>query len=120
MPYHDPDRPYVNRWFASTEGATISGFLERLSEANQDRLEAEGGCCIIYTHFGLGFCPDGSLNARFVELMQRLSRRRGWFVPVSTMLDYIESKRGAVVLTGSARSQLERRWLWHKVRFGTA
>jgi hypothetical protein len=120
MPYHDPDRPYVNRWFASTEGATISGFLERLAEANQDRLEAEGGCCIIYTHFGLGFCPDGSLNARFVELMQGLSRRKGWFVPVSTLLDYIESQRGAVVLTGSARRQLERRWLWHKVRFGTA
>jgi hypothetical protein len=120
MPYHDPERPYVNRWFASTEGATISGFLERMTEANQEQLESEGGCCIMYTHFGLGFCQDGVVHPRFVELMQRLSRRKGWFVPVSTLLDYMEAQRGPVVLTDSARSQLERRWLWHKIRFGTA
>jgi hypothetical protein len=120
MPYHDPDRPYVNRWFASTEGATISSFLESVTEANLDRLEADGGCCIMYTHFGLGFCQEGVLDPRFVELMQRLSRRKGWFVPVSTLLDYMESQRGPRVLTDSARRRLERKWLWHKIRFGTA
>ena len=26
-----------------------------LTEAAQDRLEAEGGACIMYTHFGHGF-----------------------------------------------------------------
>lgn len=120
MPYHDPQRPYVNRWFASSEGKTITEFLERLTEANQDRLEAQGGCCIMYTHFGLGFCKDGVLNPRFVESMQRLSRRPGWFVPVSTLLDYMEAQRGPVVLSSSDRSRLERRWLWNKIRFGTS
>ena len=120
MPYHDPERPYVNRWFASSEGKTSAEFLERLTEANQDRLESNGGCCIMYTHFALGFLDHGVLNPRFVELMRRLSKRPGWFVPVSTMLDHIEAQRGPVVLPTSARSQLERRWLWNKVRYGTS
>lgn len=120
MPYYDPQRPYVNRWFASTEGATAATFIEALAEANQERLEAAGGCCIIYTHFALGFYQHGSLSTRFVELMKSLSRRNGWFVPVSTVLDHIEAQRGPVVLTPAQRARLERRWLWHKVRFGTA
>jgi len=120
MPYHDPERPYVNRWFASTDGANANSFVERLTEANQDRLEASGGCCIMYTHFGLGFFEHGALHPRFVELMKRLSRRNGWFVPVATLLDHIEATRGPVVLSAADRGRLERRWLWHKMRYGTA
>ena len=26
MPYHDPERPFVNRWFASSEGADVAAF----------------------------------------------------------------------------------------------
>src|SRR5581483_1475254 len=82
MPYFDPLRPYVNYWFAAAEGATAPRFIERLSEANQDRLEAEGGACIMYTHFGLGFFENGKVNGRFRQLMERLSKKNGWFVPV--------------------------------------
>lgn len=120
MPYHDPGRPFVNYWFASSEGANVVSFNDRLSEANQDRLEAEGGACIVYTHFGLGFCEDGVLNRRFRELMTRLSRKDGWFVPVSTLLDYLLVRRGPVVITDAQRSALEWRWLMHKVRHRTA
>ena len=56
MPYHDPDRPYVNAWFAASEGADVTAFNRCLSEEHQDRLEAEGGACIMYTHFASGFC----------------------------------------------------------------
>ncbi len=38
MPYHDPDRPYVNYWFAASEGPTIDRFNSMVSEENQDRL----------------------------------------------------------------------------------
>ena len=30
MPYHDPRRPYVNRWFASTEGPDVRTFCAKL------------------------------------------------------------------------------------------
>ncbi|MGA8213700.1 MAG: hypothetical protein WB799_08900 [Candidatus Sulfotelmatobacter sp.] len=119
MPYHDPERPYVNLWFASSEGKEVRAFNQRLSEAQQDQLESEGGACIMYTHFGLGFCDDGLVDARFQSLMQRLSRRNGWFVPVSTLLDYILSVRGPSVISPENRRKLERKWLLHKVRHRT-
>lgn len=118
MPYHDPARPFVNFWYASSEGKDRARYNETLSEANQDRLEAEGGACIMYTHFGLGFYEDGRLNARFRSLMDRLCKRNGWFVPATTLLDYILEKRGPVELTGAQRGALERRWLKHKIRYG--
>ncbi len=120
MPYHDAARPYVNFWFASSEGKHCGSFNETLTEANQDRLEAEGGACIMYTHFGLGFYENGHLNGRFSKLMEQMSKRNGWFVPVATLLDYILEKRGPVALKPGERSVLERKWLLHKIRYGTA
>jgi hypothetical protein len=118
MPYHDPERPYVNHWFASTEGPNVDAFVRTLSEANQDRLEAEGGACIMYTHFGAGFVEDGRLDPRFERLMRRLSAKDGWFVPVTTLLDHLLEAQGRHVITAAERRTLERRWLAHKLRVG--
>lgn len=118
MPYHDPTRPYVRFWFASSEGATVESFNRRISELNQDQLEAEGGACIMYTHYACGFYQDGRMNRRFQALMERLSRKNGWFVPVSTLLDYLLVQKVRPEITSGERARLERRWLWHKVRVG--
>ena len=127
MPYHDPGRPLVNQWYASSEGSNVRTFNERITEKEQDRLEEEGGACIMYTHFGHGYTDAGlSLDPRFRELITRMSRKNGWFVPVSTLLDYLASANAGHghnairVITPSERRMLERRWLMHKVRFGTA
>jgi hypothetical protein len=120
MPYHDPRRPWVNYWFASSEGAQCPSFERMLGEANQDRLEDEGGACIMYTHFGHGYIEDGRLRARFVRLMERLAARNGWFVPVSTLLDHLRAHRPETALTDAQRRQLEWRWLRHKVCRGTS
>jgi len=120
MPYHDPLRPYVNYWFASSEGANVNRFNQCLAEANQDRLEEEGGASIVYAHFGLGFYEEGALNTRFRSLMHRLSKRNGWFVPVSTLLDYLLEVKGPYLLRDQDRRKLERAWLLHKIRWGTA
>ena len=120
MPYHDPDRPAVNYWYASSEGAKAGAFIETIRECEQERLEEEGGACIMYTHFGHGYWENGSLNARFRDLMARLSRRNGWFVPVSTLLDYLRTQRADVQIRREDRARLERRWLLHKFRHGTA
>lgn len=120
MPYHDPLRPFVRSWFASSEGAVAASFLARTSPANQDRLEEEGGASIMYTHFGHGFVANGALDPRFRELMTRLSRKNGWFVPVSTLLDYLAERNGPVILGDRERRALESRWLWEKVFRGTS
>ena len=121
MPYHDPERPLVNQWYASSEGSNVDLLVHTLAEANQDRLAAEGGACIMYTHFGHGYVDhDGRLDRRFRALMTRLSGLGGWFVPVGTLLDHIRAQRGERRLTPRQRASLERRWLLEKVFRGTA
>ena len=120
MPYHDADRPLVQSWYASSEGADRDRFVETVSEANQDQLLAERGACIMYAHFGHRFVEDGRLDARFRELMTRLSRMNGWFVPVGTLLGHLRSLRGVHRLSDSERTAMEWRWLAAKLRYGTS
>lgn len=118
MPYHDPKRPLVNYWYASSEGPEINSFNKTMSEANQDTLEEEGGACIMYAHLAVGFYEGGKVNNRFRSLMERLSRKNGWFVPVGTLLDYLLEQRGEQAITDHQRNSLERRWLRHKLLVG--
>ena len=115
MPYHDPDRPYVNYWFAASEGPRIESFNAMMSEDKQEKLAREGGACIMYTHFASGFLENGRINKHFKVLMERMSRMNGWFVPVHTLLDFILQARGIHSITQAERNDLQRRWLWQKV-----
>lgn len=119
MPYHDPLRPWVNYWFASSDGAKCSVFNECIAEAAQDRLEEQGGACIMYTHFAAEFLEDGRLNPRFRSLMERLARKNGWFVPAGELLDYLLKTNGSQQISNRERRRLECRWLWEKIRVGT-
>lgn len=119
MPYHDQQRPYVNYWFASSEGHNIDSFIRCINERNQDCLEEEGGACIMYTHFACGFYRDSKIDSRFRFLMKRFSRKNGWFVPVSTLLDHLLEVKGHHSITDKERKRLERKWLSHKLRVGS-
>lgn len=118
MPYHDPNRSYVNGWFASSDGHNLGQFLQCISEPNQDQLEADGGACIMYAHLGHGFMEGERPNREFARLMERLSRKNGWFVPTSTMLDHLVQQNGLHEITARERRELEWRWLWGKLRLG--
>ena len=120
MPYHDPRRPFVRYWFAATQGDDVHGFADRLSEANQDELEARGGACVMFAHFGHGFVDGGRVSPRVRRLLERLAAKDGWFVPVSALLDHVRAWRGEVALTDAQRARLERRWLAQKIRHGAA
>lgn len=121
MPYHDPQRPWINRWFAGTQGAQGPAFFCTVKEVNQDRLEAEGGACILYTHFGHGFVDQkGKLKSDFVRLMRRLSRKNGWFVPSHIILDHLAAERGIFSMNDPVRSSIEWRWLAEKIFRGTS
>lgn len=115
MPYHDPSRPYVNLWFASAEGATADSFVSTISERNQDRLEEQGGACIMYTHFGKGFQDGSRIHPRFEQLMRRLADKGGWYVPTSDLLDHLLARRGRRVISAAQRRALERKWLLSRV-----
>ncbi len=120
MPYYDPHRPYVNQWYSGTEGANKASYVDTLEESAQDRLEAEGGACIMYTHFGLAFCENGQLDRRFETLMRRLSKKNGWFAPVSAVLDHIRKERGEHTISDDQRRRLETNWLLLKAVHGSS
>ena len=120
MPYHDVRRPYVNLWFAGTNAQHCSHFLEAMTEPKQDALEQSGGACILYTHFAANFVEsDGQLNRRVRDLIVRLSRKNGWFIPVRELLDHLLQQKGTTNLGGAARASLEWRWFAHKLAVGS-
>ena len=118
MPYHDTTRPFVNMWFGCSEGSNARSF-KRLLKKQMKKLIDESGCCIMYTHFGHGYVQNGKLDPEFCEIMSDLSNESGWFVPASTILDYLNEQRGPTTLTRRQRSKLENRWLWGKICNGS-
>jgi hypothetical protein len=111
MPYHDEQRPFVKMWFSSSDAPDCASFCELVKEANQDRLEEEHGICIVYTHLACGFVNDGVVNPRVEFLLRRLTSKRGWFVPVSTLLDFRRQQRQTGSISRSEMLRMERRWL---------
>lgn len=120
MPYRDPAKPYVNAWFSSSEGGTVESFCRLLSEANQDRLERQGGVCLVYTHFAKGFAERGILHPEFGRLMRRLAGKNGWFVPVATLLDHLRETAPAPDIPPAELRRMERRWLAQKLCSGSS
>ncbi|MDB4916795.1 MAG: uncharacterized protein JWM95_4439 [Gemmatimonadetes bacterium] len=120
MPYRDPDRPYVNLWYSAAEASNLTSFLERVTDESMDQLEEEGGASIIYTHFGHQYFDSGSLDPRFKKLMTRLSKKNGWFVPVKTLLGFLEAHGNGKTISAADRDSMARRWLWTKLRYGTS
>lgn len=90
MPYHVADKPYVNYWFPTANGDRVIEFEELLKDENLDRLEREGGVCLVYAHLGSGsFNKGDGVDPRFEARLQAVSRRNGWFVPASQILDLL-------------------------------
>jgi hypothetical protein len=116
MPYHDPSKPYVNYWFATTNASSPKYFRQNFSRQKIDALVAEGGLCIAYVHFGAEFYRDGQLDDYFRELVEYIARQDGWFAPVSEVLDHLrqDGDRQARRISAWERQELELRWLRSK------
>jgi len=93
MPFHDPQRSCVRWWFSATDAEDADEFAALLTPAALDGLEHEAGVCIVATHFGKGFARDGEVVARARHCFEGIARRRGWFPPVSELLDWLREQR---------------------------
>ena len=81
---------YSNYWFSSSDGMRLNAFLRILTKENVDKLVKHHGCCILYTHFAYDFVDEnGVLSEDFKATIDYLSKQNGWFVPASTLLDYV-------------------------------
>jgi len=121
MPYHDPAKPYVNFWFASTEAPRLSSFLQNFTVRNIDRFVAEGGLCIAYVHFAFEFAPHGRIDPEFRHRLEHIASKDGWFAPVSEVLDYVRNSgsRSDRIISPARLRQLETRWIVSKLAKGT-
>jgi len=122
MPYHDPQRPFVNFWFVSTNAGKIGSFLNRFTQKNMDRLIQQGGLCIAYVHFGRGFVRDKQVCPQVRKSLESIAAQNGWFAPVSTVLDFLrkDQTRQERTINSERLSQLETRWLLNKMLHGPA
>lgn len=108
--YRNKKTPFVNAWFLTNDAENVEEFNALLSRANQEKLEKEGGLCIISTHFGKGFVKGDQLNAETARLLHELSKRECWFAPVSDLLDYYVSQVGLETLSAWQLLRLELSW----------
>lgn len=116
MPYRvDRKAACSNLWFSSSDGQGLRDFNRLIAPENVDRLVKKGGACIVYTHFASGFVRDGRVDRTFEERVHRLADRRGWFVPVSQLLDHLAERNRTVSDPGLAY-RLSRELIWLRDR----
>jgi hypothetical protein len=122
MPYHDPRRPFVNYWFASSNGSSLRRFLNNFTYERLDRLIEAGSLSVAYVHFAAGFAEGGRVDAEFRRRLEYLAKAGGWFAPVSEVLDYLRDGQDTAERSISHKDlrRLETRWLASKVRGGTS
>ena len=114
MPYLDRRKEaYSNRWFSSSDGQTVKEFCDLLQPESLGRLVADGGACIMYTHFASGFVgKDGKVDSRFRKTMEHLASLNGYFEPASVVLDYLQSKQEKDLVYVRPSTS---RWLWDRI-----
>lgn len=110
LPYRDPARSLVPWWFSASDADNVLEFNRLLRTANQARLEAEGGVCIIATHFGKGFACEGRVHRETQRLLTQLARRPGWFVPAGTLLDWLRENNSVGTLPRREWRRMQWRW----------
>jgi len=90
LPYKDKEFiQYSNYWFASTFAPNQWIFNHIVNENSIDKLEKDGGVGIVYTHFGYYMYGNGQIDEPFMRKMKYLSKKDGWFVPVSELLEFL-------------------------------
>ncbi len=110
MPYQDPSRPYVRWWFSAADAEDVDEFNRLLRPQNQERLEREGGVCIVATHFGKGFGAGGTAHPQTRRLLELLAGRNGWFPPVGELLDWLRAQRADERLPAGEWRRMQWRW----------
>lgn len=93
MPYRDAARPLIPWWFSASDAEGVEEFNALIHPRQQDRLEREGGYCIVATHLGKDFVRNGVVNPVTKARLEQLSQRDGWFPTTGELLDWLRRHR---------------------------
>jgi hypothetical protein len=116
LPYRDPRRPLARWWFSATDAEDAAAFNHIVDETAQDRLEAQGGVCILATHLGKGYAKDGRVHPRTEALLRRLAAKGGWCPPVSELLDWLRGRDKDPMLPAGEWRRMQVLWARDLVR----
>lgn len=111
MPYRDPRRPLIPWWFSASDAEGMTEFNRLLRSENQDKLEREGGICIVATHLGKEYARNGRVHPQTTKLLRELAGRPGWFPTVGTLLEWLRSRRTAETLPPAEWRSMQWRWI---------
>jgi len=94
MPYKDKKyEAYCNYWYSSTFAPNQWMFNYMVTEESIDRLEIEGGICILYTHLGY-YHKNGKVDEGFKKMISYIGKKEtGLFIPVSEVLDLLQERK---------------------------
>lgn len=109
--YHDPAAEFVNYWFSASQAPSVKVFNELFQPTRRQSLVRDGGVCIVGTHVAAGFVKNGEVNPDARRVLEKLAESDGWFVPVSTLLDYLRLHGFGGPIPSNERRLVEFRWL---------
>lgn len=94
MPYKDKKYDeFCNYWYSSTFASNQWMFNKIVNKKSIDRLEKEGGVCILYTHLGY-FYKDGKVDEGFKKAIEYLgSKENGLYVPVGKVMEILKEQK---------------------------
>lgn len=115
MPYRDPSRPLVPWWFSASDAEDADAFYRLISPVHQERLEREGGVCIVATHFAKGFVNHGGVVDAIRDRLELLACRPGWFPTVGELLDWMRARQAQDVLPPDEWRRMQ--WTWARDLF---
>jgi hypothetical protein len=93
-PYHEPSKPYVRRWFCTSDAPDVEAFVRLVNKKAVDEMMERRGFSIVSTHLGKGFVRDGRVDPRVEEALRYVASLPGWFVPASEILDWVSKTTG--------------------------
>jgi len=90
MPYKDKQyEEFCNYWYSSTFASNQWMFNKMVNKESIDRLEKEGGVCILYTHLGY-YYKKGKVDEGFKKAIEYLgAKKTGYFMPVGEVMDFL-------------------------------
>jgi hypothetical protein len=106
-PYHDPTKPYVRRWFCTSDAPDVEAFVELVNRKAISKLMERRGFSIVSTHLGKGFVRNGRVDPRVEDALRYMASLPGWFVPASELLDWVSKTNGASRISASRMLWLE-------------
>lgn len=94
MPYRDKKYDeFCNYWYSSTFAPNQWLFNHIVNENSIDRLEHEGGVCILYTHLGY-YHKRGKVDKGFRKSIEYIGKKNtGLFIPVSEALEILKKQK---------------------------